>query len=145
MSDQGREFCKQEIDRLEACTDFKHRVTRAYHPQSNGLDERFNQTFKTSLVDENQINWDELIEDVLFAYKTSRQASTKYTPFFLMRGREARLPSDIHLSVSQENDAQNSDAQDIDKKVKQLIDMSEKAHISALSNIRNAQEKKKTV
>lgn len=71
MSDQGREFCNQVIDRLEACTGFKHRVTSAYHPQSNGLNERFNQTLKINLqrlVDENQTNWDELIDDVLFAY-----------------------------------------------------------------------------
>ena len=51
----------------------------------------------------------------------------------LMHRREARLPIDIHLSVSRE-----SDAQDINYKVKQLVDIKEKAHLSALNNIRNA-------
>ena len=37
------------MDRLEALTGFKQRVTSAYHPQSNGLDERLNQTLKASL------------------------------------------------------------------------------------------------
>ena len=40
VSDQGTEFCNQLIDLLEKQTGFKHKVTSAYHPQSNGLDER---------------------------------------------------------------------------------------------------------
>ena len=32
------------MDRLEELTGFRHRVTSAYHPQANGLDERLNQT-----------------------------------------------------------------------------------------------------
>ena len=46
VSDQGREFCNQLVDLLEELTGFKHKITSAYHPQSNGLDERFNQTLK---------------------------------------------------------------------------------------------------
>ena len=44
-----------------------------------------NQTLKGALqklVNENQEDWDQLLDNVLFAYRTSRQASTKYTPFF---------------------------------------------------------------
>ena len=95
---QGREFCNRIVNHLEELTGFKYRVTSAYHPQSNGLDERLNQTLKTSLqklVNESQNDWDELIDNVLFAYRTSKQDSTKFTPFFLMYGREARLPIDI--------------------------------------------------
>ena len=78
ISDQGREFCNQVINRLEELTGFQHRVTSAYHPQSNGLDERMNQTLKAALqklVNENQDDWDQLLDNVLFAYRTSRQAS----------------------------------------------------------------------
>ena len=46
VSDQGREFCNQLVDLLEELTGFKHKITSAYHPQSNGLDERFNQMLK---------------------------------------------------------------------------------------------------
>ena len=49
ISDQGTEFCNQLIDLLEKHTGFKHKVTSAYHPQSNGLDERMNQMFKCKL------------------------------------------------------------------------------------------------
>ena len=88
VSDQGREFCNQVIDLLEQLTGFKHKITSAYHPQSNGLDERLNQMLKLKLqqlVNEHMDDWDEVI---LFAYRSSRQDSTKCTPFFLMYGRE---------------------------------------------------------
>lgn len=81
---QGKEFCNQIMDRLEVLTGFKHRVTSAYHPQSNGLDERLNQTLKGSLqklVNDMQDDWDNFVDNVLFAYRTSRQDSTKFTPF----------------------------------------------------------------
>ena len=46
VSDQGWEFCNQLVDLLEELTGFKHKITSAYHPQFNGLDEHFNQTLK---------------------------------------------------------------------------------------------------
>ena len=79
VSDQGREFCNQLIDLLEQLTGFKHKITSAYHPQSNGLDERLNQTLKSKLqqlVNEHMDDWDELINNILFAYRSSRQDST---------------------------------------------------------------------
>ena len=87
------------MESLEKLTGFKHLVTSAYHQQSNGLDERLNQTLKAALqklVNESQDDWDQLIDYVLFAYRTSKQDSSKFTPFFLMYGREATLPVDLN-------------------------------------------------
>ena len=56
------------MDLLKELTGFKHKITSAYYPQSNGLGERFNQTLKAQLqklVNENQDNWDELLDDIL--------------------------------------------------------------------------------
>ena len=41
------------------------------------------------------------MDEVLFAYRTSQQASTKYTPFFLMQGLEVRLPIDVEISIGE--------------------------------------------
>ena len=128
------------MDRLEAFSGFKYRVTSAYHPQSNGLDERFKQTLKSSLqhlVNSNQNNWDDLLDEVLFSYRTSRQDSTKFTPFFLMHGREARLLIDIKMSA--EGNCTSSPLS-TEEKVERLISLREKAHLTALSNIAKAQE-----
>ena len=73
ISDQGREFCNHIVDSLEELTGFKHKITSAYHPQSNGLDERFNQTLKAQLqklVNDHQDDWDDLIDNILFAYRS---------------------------------------------------------------------------
>lgn len=52
------------------------------------------------LVNDCQNNWDEHLESVAFSIRTQRQASTKFTPFFLMFNRRPRLP----LEVSAEKD-----------------------------------------
>ena len=47
-------------------------------------------------------DWDERLPYILFAYRTSIQESTKDSPFYLLYGRDARLPSDeiINATVS---------------------------------------------
>ena len=101
MSDQSREFVNKVNQKLFELTGTDHRISSAYHPQSNGLDERFNLTIQQALlkfVNESEDNWDMLIDSILFAYRTSKHDSTKYTPFYLMYNREARLPIDVEIS-----------------------------------------------
>lgn len=50
ISDQGREFCNHLCEELFKMTGTRHRVTSPYHPQANGLVERFNRTIKNSLL-----------------------------------------------------------------------------------------------
>jgi transposase InsO family protein len=87
ISDQGREFVNNLNKELFRLTGTDHRVSSAYHPQTNGLVERFNQTIQRALVKlvrKEQDDWDMYIDGVLFAYRTSTQKSTKATPFELM-------------------------------------------------------------
>jgi len=46
--EEATSFVEDLIDKIEKLTGFKHKITSAYHPQSNDLDERFNQTLKPS-------------------------------------------------------------------------------------------------
>ena len=60
-------FIKTVSDILLELTGIEHRVTKAYHPQTNG----FNQTLKDALiqvVNEEQNDWDLHIEKILFSY-----------------------------------------------------------------------------
>ena len=87
ISDQGREFVNRVNNHLFKMTNTEHRISSAYHPQTNGLVERFNQTLQRSLIkfaNSDQSNWDEKLDGVLFAYRTSQQKSTRVTPFELM-------------------------------------------------------------
>ena len=87
ISDQGREFVNSVKAELFARTGTEHHVTSAYHPQTNGLTERFNQTLQTALVkmvNENQNDWEDHLSAVLFAYRTAQQKATKLSPFEIL-------------------------------------------------------------
>ena len=76
-----------------------HQVnTTAYHPQTDGLVERFNRTLTEMLakkVERNGQDWDTHLPFVLFAYRASMQDSTRESPFLLLYGRDPRLPSEL--------------------------------------------------
>ncbi|CAG8604046.1 8322_t:CDS:2 [Diversispora eburnea] len=48
-------------------------------------------------------NWDELIPSILFAYRTLKQESIKYTPFYLVHDREVQLLIDIEFQDQEQN------------------------------------------
>ena len=53
-------------------TDIKHCISSAYHPKSNGLDARLNQTIITTLkkvVDVHGDDWDDHLSAVLYTYR----------------------------------------------------------------------------
>ena len=69
--------------------------TSGYHPQGNGLAERQNRTIVQALrtaCGEDQKTWAKHLTKVLIAYNSSKNATTGYTPYRLMYGREANLP-----------------------------------------------------
>ena len=70
----------------------------SYHPQGDGLVERYNHTLQDMIattISEHPFDWEEALPKVQMAYNTSVHSTTGYSPLFLMYGREARLPVDI--------------------------------------------------
>ena len=95
-TDQGRNFESTMIKEVCQLLGIVKTRTTPYHPQSDGLVERFNRTLLNLLslaASENEQEWDLHLPMVMLAYRTSVQESTGCTPFYLMFGREARLPS----------------------------------------------------
>lgn len=100
LSDRGSNFKSTLVTELLKGLGVRPSFTTAYHPMCNGLVEHFNGTLAQMLsfyVSTNQKDWDLYVQLTCFSYNTSRQETTRHTPFYLMYGREARLPIDTTL------------------------------------------------
>lgn len=95
LSDQGSHFCNHLMKNLQHLIGYHHIYSSTYHPQTNGVTERFNATFVpqiAKLQDINHNNWDDFLPAVVFAYNTGIHRTTRYSPYELLFGRRARLP-----------------------------------------------------
>ena len=97
-SDQGKQFESELI--AEVCRQLGIAKTRTtpYHPQSDGLIERFNRTLLSMLraaATDHPFDWEDHLRPLCMAYNSSVQATTGYSPFYLMFGRQPRMPIDI--------------------------------------------------
>ena len=120
----------------------KHVKTTAYHPATNGLTERFNKTLADMLakyVSSNHKDWDEVLDYVTFAYNSAIQESTKYSPFFLLYGREPSQPSDIVMGIREKGMSSLSDY------VNKTREKLERAREVATSNIMSSAKKNEKI
>ncbi|KAL5477203.1 hypothetical protein EMCRGX_G023959 [Ephydatia muelleri] len=105
-TDQGRNFESGLIRDICQLLCVKKTRTTPYHPESDGLVERFNRTLIDMLsmaVSDNERDWDLQLSTLLLAYRTSRHETTGTTPFFLMFGRDPQLPEDVMYSLPVES------------------------------------------
>lgn len=101
-SDQCRNFESTLFRELCRLLHIHKSRTSPYHPQSDGLIEHFNHTLLSMLslfIDDNQLNWDNLLPYVMLAYRSSVHASMAFTPYKVLFGREIVLPVDIMLNL----------------------------------------------
>uniref|UniRef100_A0A9J7Z6B4 Gypsy retrotransposon integrase-like protein 1 n=1 Tax=Cyprinus carpio carpio TaxID=630221 RepID=A0A9J7Z6B4_CYPCA len=98
LTDQGTPFMSRLMAVLCRLLRVKRLRTTVYHPQTDGLVERFNQTLKQMLrrvAAEDKRDWDLMIPYVLFGIREVPQASTGFTPFELLFGRQPRGLLDV--------------------------------------------------
>jgi hypothetical protein len=101
-SDQGRQFESKLFSEMCSLLGIRKTHTTPYHPQSDGMVERFNRTLTTMLsnfVNENHTDWDEHLPYVMMAYRSTIHETTGFSPNSLMLGREVCTPLDIMYDV----------------------------------------------
>lgn len=95
QSDQGSNFTSGLFKEVMKKMGIKQYLATAYHPESQGMLERFHQTFKSMLRKyclETENEWDDGISLSLFAIRDCKQESLGFSPNELVFGHEVCGP-----------------------------------------------------
>jgi len=98
VSDHGTQF---DCDSFKGFCE-KYGINKVFstpvRPQSNGLVEAVNKTIKHGLktkLDEQKSEWVDMLQEVLWSYRTTEHSATGETPFALAYGSDAAIPTDV--------------------------------------------------
>ncbi|MGL4337186.1 MAG: RNase H-like domain-containing protein [Turicibacter sp.] len=103
LTDRGTNFTSDLFKAITELFQILKLTTSPYHPQTDGLVERFNGTLinmLASYTNRQQRDWDLFINSCLYAYRNSVHASTGETPFYLMYLRRNNMPMDLEFQAS---------------------------------------------
>ena len=102
ISEQGHNFERELIESLCQVAGVQKLMTRPYHPQTNGQCEQFDSTLLNilgTLTPEQKKDWKTSVLSLVHAYSCTRNATTGYSPHYLLFGREPRLPIDVEFGL----------------------------------------------
>lgn len=89
LTNQGKNFTSKSLQWICSTLKIKQLRTSIYHPQMDGLVERFNRMLKGMIrtcIQGNPRGWDTMIPSLLFLMREVLQASAGYAPFKLLYG-----------------------------------------------------------
>uniref|UniRef100_A0A8C1RD31 Gypsy retrotransposon integrase-like protein 1 n=1 Tax=Cyprinus carpio TaxID=7962 RepID=A0A8C1RD31_CYPCA len=141
LTDQGTAFMSRTIRELYELLGIKSIRTSVYHPQTDRLVERFNRTLKSMIrkfVHEDAKNWDKWLEPLLFAVREVPQASTEFSPFELLYGRQPRGVLDVLRETWEDGPS------DSKNEIQYVMDLRTKLHTLgrlSMENLLQAQDK----
>ena len=95
LSDNGTEFKNELFDRVAKELGVEHKIySPPYHPQSNGQIEGFHLFLKACIAKHISpgLEWDEVCPIAMAAYNFLPNEHARESPFFLMFGRDPRIP-----------------------------------------------------
>ncbi|GJR67629.1 putative nucleotidyltransferase, ribonuclease H [Tanacetum coccineum] len=98
ISDRGTHFCNSQLEKDLQKYGVTHKLSTAYHPQTNEQTEVTNRAIKCILersIRYHLKNWSKKLDDALWAFKTAYKTPTGCTPFRLVYGKACHLPIEI--------------------------------------------------
>ena len=142
--DQGREFENNLFHTLEKKYGISRSRTTSYHPQGNGQVERLNRTLLQmlrTLAENCKSNWPDSLNKLIHAYNCTQQESTGFSPYFLLFGRNPRLPIDLLLEEQETKENHKS----FQKQITEWQESMHEAHrIAAQCSKQSKKRNKKT-
>ena len=98
ITDNGTQFASARVTNFCAGFHIRNNFASVSHPQTNGLAEVTNRTILQGLtrrIEECKTEWADLLDDILWAYRTTPREATQETPFSLVFGMEAVTPMEL--------------------------------------------------
>ena len=135
--DKGGEWNSLLWKELHRYTGVRASNTTPYNPHCDGMVERLNRTAINMLkaIPESQKKmWKNHLPKLAFAYNSCVQKTTGFSPFFLMFGRESKLPVDTMFGLDEGDVKRKSHRQFVDDWKTAM----EQAYALANENIANA-------
>ncbi|KAH9593578.1 hypothetical protein MS3_00001197 [Schistosoma haematobium] len=94
-TDRGRQFVSELFRHLTTLLGITRFRTTTYHPQANGLVERFHRQLKASLSAANVSQWTDALPLALLGIRNAVKADIGYTAAQLTHGMTLRLPGEF--------------------------------------------------
>ncbi|XP_035227064.1 uncharacterized protein LOC118199339 [Stegodyphus dumicola] len=94
-TDQGRQFESQLFTALTKFLGTKKIRTSPYHPNSNGLVERFHRSLKQAIRCHTAIHWVDVLPTVLLGLRTAIKEDLGSSSAEMVYGTNLRLPGDF--------------------------------------------------
>jgi hypothetical protein len=97
VTDQGTNFTSAVVQLAFRQLGINRNPTTAYHPQTDGLVERYNGTLKASIskmASGWEAEWDQHLDWALASYRFTINAGLGDSPFFVVNGQDPRTPLD---------------------------------------------------
>jgi transposase InsO family protein len=94
ISDGGTHFTRKNFKKCSSKLGIEHRISMAYHPQTNGQAETLNRQLKIILnktIEKGGKNWSKELDRALWAYRTAFKTSIGMTTYKFIYGKACLL------------------------------------------------------
>lgn len=99
VTDRGSQFTSHMFHEITKNLGILHNFTTSYHPQANGLVERFHRTLKAGLICAGNQQWTVSLNSVLLGLRSSLKSNFGTSAAEMLYGETVQLPGDFFKTV----------------------------------------------